>query len=102
MSNKKQGEELQSRREFFKKAAKSTLPIFGITILSNIPLVEVSANSISTSGCFFGCSGGCSGTCEGTCTRACSSNCTTNCATNCADGCSGTCYANCILRRIQL
>lgn len=27
MSNKKQGEELQSRREFFKKAAKAVLSV---------------------------------------------------------------------------
>lgn len=29
MSNKKSSEELQSRREFFKKAAKAALPVVG-------------------------------------------------------------------------
>lgn len=35
----KKNEELKSRRDFFKKAAKGILPILGTVILSSIPSV---------------------------------------------------------------
>ena len=59
MSSKKQSEELQSRREFFKKAAKATLPVIGMSVVSGIPFVEMYASSSKVSSCVFGCSGGC-------------------------------------------
>ena len=37
MEKNKQNEELQSRREFFKKAAKSALPILGAVVLASAP-----------------------------------------------------------------
>lgn len=36
MENKKK-DELQNRREFFKKAAKGALPILGAIVLANMP-----------------------------------------------------------------
>ena len=36
MGNKKK-EELQSRRDFFKKAAKGVLPVFGAVVLAGVP-----------------------------------------------------------------
>ena len=47
MENKKK-DELQNRREFFKRAAKGALPILGAIVLANVPnvcppLISVSA-----------------------------------------------------------
>ena len=37
MHNNKKNEELQTRREFFKKAAKGALPILGAIVLAGTP-----------------------------------------------------------------
>lgn len=37
MNNKNSSEELQSRREFFKKAAKAALPVSGAVVSSSLP-----------------------------------------------------------------
>lgn len=37
MVKKEKNEELQSRREFFKKAAKGALPILGAVVLASAP-----------------------------------------------------------------
>ena len=37
MADKKRNEELQSRRDFFKKAAKGVLPILGAVVLAGVP-----------------------------------------------------------------
>ena len=39
MEKKKQNEELQSRREFFKKAVKGALPILGAVVLAGNPML---------------------------------------------------------------
>lgn len=82
MDKKNRNEELQSRREFFKKAAKGVLPILGAVVLANVPMINNAAEiqstgctSCSTScgtscwrdGCSSTCSGGCKGSCSGTC-----------------------------------
>ena len=84
MQKNKKNEELQSRREFFKKAAKGTLPILGAILLANMPMVMKAANP---SGCT---AGRCSGTCSGGCTS-----CTVTCGGNCHGKCSGTCRVTC-------
>ena len=84
MSNKKQNEELQSRREFFKKAAKAALPVVGAVIFSAIPN-DSFASSIKSSECQ-GCTSICTG-CTG-CSAACGG--CTSC-TGCT-GCSLNCY----------
>ena len=68
MHNNKKNEELQSRREFFKKAAKGALPILGAIALANVPNLAQAVNTQSTY-CVAGaaCTGGCSGSCKGTC-----------------------------------
>ena len=82
MSKNKKNEELQSRREFFKKAAKGALPILGLTVLSSMPILNASAESKAGMGCE-GCTGlctgctSCSGWCQGTC-QGC-----TGCSVNC-------------------
>lgn len=73
----KRNEELQSRREFFKKAAKGALPILAITTFG--PLVfsscdkddDVKERRSKCEDCTF--------TCASTCTIS------------CHDGCEGTC-----------
>lgn len=97
MKQKKTNEELQSRREFFKKASKAALPVVGAVIFSAIPN-DSFASSIKSSecqGCTSICTGctGCSEECGG-CTgcTGCSSACggCTSC-TGCT-GCSLNCY----------
>lgn len=75
-------EELQSRREFFKKAAKGALPILSAIVLANTPSI---ANAMRTE---WGCDNSCSNSCKGRCTGGCQ----TSCA---SDGCGHTCAGNC-------
>ena len=75
-------EETQSRREFFKSAAKAALPILGVAVLANIPSVKTFA-STECDGCYGGCTGSCTGTCHG------------SCKTGCGATCEGTCYGSC-------
>lgn len=74
---KNNNEELQSRRQFFKKAAKAALPILGAAVLSQTPLIASASNVAS--GCSrYGC---------GTCTGSCRSSCSGGCNTTCSGGC---------------
>ncbi len=66
----KQNEELQSRREFFKKAAKAAMPVVGAVVLSSLPLQQIHAT-----GCTAGCAGDCQGSCSGVCRNSCYSTC---------------------------
>lgn len=98
MKNVKKNEELQSRREFFKKAAKGALPILGAIVLANVPSLTQAVNTQSTS-CVAGaaCTGGCSGDCKGTCKfgcSGCSGGCKGTCTgcSGCSGGCKGTCH----------
>lgn len=92
MDNKKKSEELQTRREFFKKAAKTALPILGAVVLSQLPL-NVSASESEVNGCDYGCSGSCWSSCQSSCRRYCDSGCTGSCSGGCkavcANGCKG-------------
>ena len=49
-NKKNQKEEIQSRREFFKNAAKGVLPILGAMLLAGSPAI-VKAASIVPMGC---------------------------------------------------
>ena len=102
MNKKKTKEELQSRRGFFKKAAKGVLPIIAGVSLSSCEAFmsslsyhlanssgggsSYSSSSISggssENGCGYTCSGGCSGGCDGTCLWG--------CETTCKGSCEGT------------
>lgn len=71
-------EELQSRREFFKKAAKSALPMIAAVALANAPAM-LNAAEVAPSGCTrYGC---------GLCTNGCSGGCKGGCNTTCSGGC---------------
>lgn len=89
---KNKNEELQSRRQFFKKAAKGALPILGAIVLSQMPVV--SKASESEMGCRYGCSGSCSGGCSGSCSGSCKYTCSGTCKNGC-EGCKYTCDGSC-------
>lgn len=88
MEKNKQNEELQSRREFFKKMAKGTLPILGAVVLASSPALLEAAEKAPL---------GCTGTCYGTCKSGCEG-CRYTCSGTCARGCEGcryTCSGTC-------
>ena len=97
MADKKRNEELQSRRDFFKKAAKGVLPILGAVVLAGVPnLVKAEETPM---GCRYGCAGACvyncSGSCSGRCLYGCDTNCRGTCSTNCVQSCKGYCKGAC-------
>ena len=92
MNEKNKNEEIQSRREFFKKAAKATLPVLGAVVLSNIPFTETKADYVNR---FTGECTGCSGSCQRSCSGSCQGNCQGDCQGNCKGGCYGTCKGSC-------
>ena len=79
---KKENDEIQSRRDFFKKAAKAALPILAIvtlpSILTSCEPDDDGVTSGSSSGCGK-CNGSCSGGCDATCRYKCSGGCKTGC-----------------------
>ena len=76
MSNKNSSEELQSRREFFKKAAKAALPVVGAVVLSSLPLLKSeAATGCYGGGCMYGCDGSCNDSCYGSCKGTCNASC---------------------------
>ncbi|MGM9655770.1 MAG: Cys-Xaa-Xaa-Xaa repeat radical SAM target protein [Alloprevotella sp.] len=86
---KQQNEELQSRREFFKKAAKGALPILGAIVLANAPLSSEGALVSS------GCNGSCSDICQNSCSGGCYRSCVGSCSRWCKNSCEGHCYGGC-------
>ena len=75
----KKQEELQSRRDFFKKAAKGVLPILGAVVLANAPQLLHASETNDPMGCTrYGC---------GVCTNSCSGSCKGSCETTCSGGC---------------
>lgn len=94
MKKNQNNEELQSRREFFKKAAKSALPIFGAIVLAGTPGI-VKAAEKEPMDCVISCSNGCSNYCTGQCQYGCSGGCKNGCQTTCYTGCSNTCHGSC-------
>lgn len=86
MKNKNHDEELQSRREFFKKAAKGALPILGAILLANTPVLSQASEKEP-----MGCSDdGCSYTCSTSCARACRGTCDALCRDSCYNSCNGS------------
>lgn len=72
MKKNGKNEELQSRREFFKRAAKGALPILAGAALLSSPILSATANAMSCAGCNNRCMNSCFNTCHGTCSRTCS------------------------------
>ena len=78
MSDKNQNKELQSRREFFKKAAKVALPIVGAVVLSSVPQM-LSATQAGQCTCSNSCVSSCSNTCLWSCYNTCKTSCRSGC-----------------------
>lgn len=97
MKEKDKNEELQSRRDFFKKAAKAALPIVAAVALSSMPVVAQSLNHEAnrTTDCYgacgYSCHGSCQGYCEGTCQGGCKDTCHGSCVGTCTTSCHYTC-----------
>lgn len=54
----KKHEEFQSRRDFFKNAAKKTLPILGALFFASMPtIVKANEEAAGCKWCSYGCSG---------------------------------------------
>ena len=86
MNKNGKNEELQSRREFFKNAAKGALPILAFTVLGTSFLTSCGDDD-DEKGCSSKCTGGCQSSCSGDCDGGCTNNC---------DGlCGGDCWAYC-------
>ena len=96
MKNNKENEELQSRREFFKEAAKKALPVIGAIALVSSPIVAKAAE-LETNGCpscNYTCTGGCN-SCKGTCEYRCQNDCSGSCKGGCKKSCSSACVNSC-------
>jgi CXXX repeat radical SAM target protein len=92
LESKSQNEEIQSRREFFKNAAKKALPILtAVALASSIPNVV----NASCDGCKHTCSNTCSGTCSGSCKWDCQTTCKGTCSGSCKTTCQTTCVGTC-------
>lgn len=95
MRKNKEKKELQSRREFFKKAAKGVLPIVAGVVLAGMPQV-VRAVEKAPMGCQgYSCQGGCQGSCVAVCNSSCKGSCNNTCYTTCEGSCSTGCYGRC-------
>lgn len=108
---KRNHDELQTRREFFKKAARGVLPIIGaVTLTPLLTACPGGDDPTGCEGCEGTCSSSCSTTCKGTsssgctgcsaqcqsdCDTSCNTACTTTCTATCADDCSEGCKDNC-------
>lgn len=93
MEKNKKNEELQSRREFFKKAAKGALPILGAIVLANAPVISKAAEE--SMGCNGGCLHSCGGVCSNGCHITCLGDCKGSCEQSCYRGCKNTCHGTC-------
>ena len=97
MDKKMNNEELQSRREFFKKAAKSALPMIAAVALASAPAIVNAAEK--EMGCNWACEGYCTGNCTNSCTGRCSGcmgTCTGTCSGTCSGSCAGSCSYGCV------
>ena len=90
MEEKNKREEIQSRREFFKKAAKAALPVVGAAILSSVPW-NLSATGVKATSCS-GCNNRCMNTCFNTCYEKCNKHCQDSCNSSCYTGCKRSSY----------
>lgn len=83
-------QELQSRRQFFKRAAKTALPILGAILLASTPLKTMASESGMANGRCTACSGSnCGITCRGICRDGCDGRCEGTCLGSCKYTCSG-------------
>lgn len=91
MRQTKHYEELQTRREFFKVATKSVLPMVAGIILTTKPLI---INAKNVMDCQLGCYSSCLRSCKERC-QGCEGGCNTKCAVSCDKRCNAICADNC-------
>lgn len=93
----KKNNETQSRREFFKEAARKALPIIGAAALMSNPVIAnaVETNITNCNSCSNTCKGSCDKTCKNTCIGTCSGGCQKTCTNTCIGGCGYACKDNC-------
>ena len=120
-----ENDKIQNRREFFKQAAKKTLPVLAIApILQSCdtallvleamaeastqyqnsqpkstytPSSSYSNNNYSGCGsCSSGCNNSCTGTCRGQCSNSCYTGCTGTCDKTCRGECGSICRNACV------
>jgi len=99
MEKKDKNEEIQSRREFFKNAARKALPFLGIVALVNLP-TNAKPTKEKVTDCGSSCTNGCVsciGSCEKSCTGSCQGSCSGGCAGSCLHGCNNSCAGTCTL-----
>lgn len=97
----KDKEEIIGRRLFFKKAAKTAIPLLaGMAVMPN--LISCSKDmSIEDAilqgetGCSYSCSNSCSSSCGTACTNSSSSGGCSSCGNGCSNGCGSTCSSDC-------
>ena len=99
-SKENQKNELQSRREFFKKAAKRALPILGAIALIHLPFMSkaetpTDCNTNCKIACAANCYTGCDGKCHDHCALSCSESCKGSCRETCNNYCKNRCYNSC-------
>ena len=92
MKKQTENEELQSRREFFKQAAKKVLPVVGAIALASSPILaqatekeSMGCNTNCQIACAKGCYIFCEGTCKDTCLKTCKGTCVGGCKRTCKD-----------------
>ena len=80
-----ENELLQSRRAFFKNAAKSSLPVISAVIMAHVPSVGIASTGCEQcrdvcTGCQFGCGGdNCGNHCKAACRVGCEYQCDRGC-----------------------
>lgn len=84
--------ELQTRRDFFKKATLRILPLFGVVAAFISPYKLKAASQY---GCGWSCLYSCMGQCINTCYMSCVSQCAIMCGNSCRGGCNDMCAINC-------
>ena len=91
------GENLQNRREFFKEAARKTLPILAAVALPS--LLQSCDKDLWTdpTNCPFDCTHGCQSNCKGSCSSSCTKQCGDSCLGKCTGACKGSCGTACSL-----
>lgn len=87
--------EIESRREFFKSAARRVLPVVGMLAFGKVMMAGETHERHNAMDCNNGCDGACWGGCGGDCRASCSGSCDGDCYGDCRSTCSGSCDGYC-------
>lgn len=92
-------EDVISRRDFFRRGVKSSIPIIAIAIIGNFALQSCDALAPNCSNCANGCDDTCHNSCKGckgTCKGRCGGDCFAICNGECINSCKGGCRYSCL------